>query len=539
MKKYRKVYRMRKILSLAFSMFIQLYWYKLIKKRESEWEELWVRLGQRFHQTLIELEGVLIKVGQFLSIRADLLPSSFINQIKDLVDKVPPSNWESIKKVIETEWDCPLEKHLDTIDKEAIASASIGEVYQAHLKDGAKVAVKVQRPSIESIIQTDFRSLAIIIWFVHNFMPVPRGFINFKVLYQELKQVIENELDFNKEMENLLYFQNRFKDMDGITIPKVYTELCTSKVLVMEWVDGVKITDTHALEEQSIHRKELAKQLINLFLPQWLEPGLFHADPHAGNILLSREGQIILLDFGMVGEISAQDAKSFQGLVESLLAKDYGKVVDYLSRLEFLLPGADVKLVEKLLPEMLTFDLMKMKGIDILAFKKEMTDIIQTLPIQVPSRFIFLGRSFVTVEGMLRWILPKDDVYEFAQPLFLDWLNKQGTSRLKLIWKWVHAQPLFKIFYSIIDFLQTPQHLENLKEIEQRRQFRFTMYENQKRELFHITALGFIGSLVGDYVHNATILHISIGVIGIGLVGYGIIHYKQKKWMRYMQTKGR
>ena len=162
-----KWFRMWKILSFAFAMSIQVYWFRIRKKSDMEWDKLWGKLGRQFRQTLFELEGLLIKVGQFLSIRKDLLPSGFIDQIQDLVDQEPPSPWAEIKHVLEREWGGPVENVLLSIETKAVASASIGEVYRGKLKDGTEVAIKVQRPSISSIMQTDFRSLAIIIWFVN------------------------------------------------------------------------------------------------------------------------------------------------------------------------------------------------------------------------------------------------------------------------------------------------------------------------------------------------------------------------------------
>src|SRR5690606_27988246 len=305
-----------KILSMAFFIFSRMYWFKFRKKPQDEWNKIWEEVGTKFRKTLFELEGLLIKVGQILSTRADLLPKPFIKQIQDLTDQVPPSNWEDIENILVETWAAPIHEIFDSVETTAIASASIGQVHKGVLKNGEKVAIKVQRPHIQSILQTDFRTFAIIIWFAEHFVPVPKGFINFKVLFQEIKQVIERELDYTKEQQTLELFRRRFKDMNGLIIPKTYPEYCSSRVLVMEWVEGVKISDVQDFYDKD--KKALAQKLIEIFLPQWLEPGLFHADPHPGNVLLSKEGEIILLDFGMIGEISNNDAIHFQGLIESV-----------------------------------------------------------------------------------------------------------------------------------------------------------------------------------------------------------------------------
>jgi predicted unusual protein kinase regulating ubiquinone biosynthesis (AarF/ABC1/UbiB family) len=527
----RKLYRMWKVISFAVSVVIRVYWYRIRKKPAQDKDELWGRIGKQFRETLFELEGLLIKVGQFLSIRGDLLPNGFVKQIEDLVDQVPPSPWEEIKKVLEREWDGAIDDKLGSVDSEVVASASIGEVYRGVLKDGTKVAIKVQRPTIKSIVSTDFRSLSIIIWFVRHFAPVPRGFINFKMLYQELKQVIERELDFHKEMETANHFHKRFQSIHGLKIPKVYPELCTSQVLVMEWVDAVRITDIDFIDQYQINRDELAQRLFRVFLPQWLEPGVFHADPHAGNVLIKSDGTLVLLDFGMVGEISKKDAANFQGLLETILLKNYPKAVEVLVDLGFLLPDADSKMVEKLLAEALTFNFANLKEMDIFAVKKEMNDMVKTLPIQVPTRFVFLGRSFVTVEGILRTLCPKKETIKIMEPPFKDWLNHSDTNKWKLILKWIQSQPVFQLFHSISNLVQAPGKYLEMKETQEQRGFSFTIYENQKKQAFILEVFGLVGVFSGVYLDVPMIWEGSAVLIGISFIGYAICSRKQRKWL--------
>ncbi|MEH7110722.1 ABC1 kinase family protein [Bacillus sp. JJ1764] len=284
MKTKSKMARASKVLSLFFGIFLQIYWYKIRKKPKAEWDHLWERIGERFRNTLFDLEGLLIKIGQILSTRADLLPNTFIKQIEDLTDQVPPSNWSEIEEILEKEWGNKFHQNFQSIEKVAIASASIGEVYKGVLKGGTEVAIKVKRPNIDSVIQTDFRILSFIIWFADHFIPMPKGFINFRVLFKELKQVIERELDYSKELDTILFFQERFKVMEQVKIPNVYPELSTSDVLVMEWVDGIRLTDLKALDKNKVSGEEMAQLLLKVFFPQWLEPGMFHADPHPGNV---------------------------------------------------------------------------------------------------------------------------------------------------------------------------------------------------------------------------------------------------------------
>jgi predicted unusual protein kinase regulating ubiquinone biosynthesis (AarF/ABC1/UbiB family) len=528
----RKWLRMWKILSFALSVLIRVYWYRILKKSEVERDKLWGEIGKEFRQTLFELEGLLIKIGQFLSIRADLLPGSFVNQIQDLVDNVPPSQWEDIKKVLEREWDEQIEDVMLSFDSKAVASASIGEVYRGHLKDGTEVAVKVQRPTIKSIIRTDFQSLAIIIWVAQHLAPVPKGFINFKLLFQELKTVVERELDFKKEMEAINYFRHRFAKFNRLEIPKVYPDLCTTQVLVMEWVEAVRITDVDFLEEFHIDREELSHRLFRVFIPQWLEAGVFHADPHAGNILVKADGTLILLDFGMVGEISKKDAANFQSLFEAILIKNYAAATEVLIDLGFLLPEANSKTIERMLKEAFSFDLNQLKEMDLFKVKKELTDMIKALPIQVPTRFIFLGRSFVTIEGMLHTINPNQEFLELAKPPFIEWLNQSNQNKWKLALKWVNSQPIFKIFHSINDLLETPKSIIASQQMQQQREFYFSIYENQKKQMFSLVILSLIGIFSGLYLKQPVIWHISSGIGGVSLIYYVVCSVKQRRWLK-------
>jgi predicted unusual protein kinase regulating ubiquinone biosynthesis (AarF/ABC1/UbiB family) len=525
---------MWKILSFAFSMFLQVYWYRFRKKSDTQWELLWEKLGRQFRQTLFELEGVLIKVGQLLSIREDLLPKSFISQIQDLVDQVPPSPWEDIQCVLEKEWGKPIDNVLLSIETTAVASASIGEVYRGKLKDGTNVAIKVQRPSIPSIMRTDFRSLAVIIWFAQYFAPIPKEFINFRMLFNELKSVIGRELDFKKELATMKHFRERFESIQKLTIPTAYSDMSTSQVLVMEWIDGARITDSVFLSTNQIDKEALSKRLMHVFLPQWLEAGIFHADPHAGNVLVKADGTIVLLDFGMVGEISRKDAANFQNLMQAIFLKNYAQAAETLKNLGFLLPGADLKIIENLLKEVLLLDVSKIKEMDLFAVKKEMNDIIKLLPIQIPTRFIFLGRSFVTIEGILLTINPDKEMLDIIKPVFSDWVKQGSSNNWKSILQWLNALPIFKIFHSLQDLVETPQRILIQKETLQHRDFVFSVYENQKRHIFILSILAFVGIFCGLYLQWAILYKTSALLLSLSILFYIVSSWKQRNWLKRM-----
>ncbi|HJV32217.1 MAG TPA: AarF/ABC1/UbiB kinase family protein, partial [Bacillales bacterium] len=249
-------------------------------------------------------------------------------------------------------------------------------------------------------------------------------------------------------------------------------------------------------------------------------------------VLIKSDGTLVLLDFGMVGEISKNDAVNFQSLLEAILLKNYPRSIEILMNLGFLLPEADTKVVEKLLAEALTFNLADLKDMDIFAVKKEMNEMVKSLPIQVPTRFVFLGRSFVTVEGILRTLCPTKDSIKIMEPAFKDWLNQSQTNKWKLILKWIQSQPVFQIFHTLSDLVHMPEKYLEMKETQQQRELTFIIYENQKKQTFILAVFGLIGVFSGVYLGEQMIWIGSTVILGASILAYAVSSRKQKKWLR-------
>lgn len=320
--------------------------------------------------------------------------------------------------------------------------------------------------------------------------------------------------------------------MDHLKIPTIFEELSTPRVLVMEWVDGFRITDHEVLQRNNIDSTELVQRLFQLFLPQWLESGMFHADPHSGNVLVQADGTLVLLDFGMVGEISKTDAANFQALLEGILLKNYAKSAEAFQNLGFLLPGANLKIIEKLIADAISFDLTQLKELDIFRVKKDMTDLLYSLPVQVPTRFVFLGRSFVTIEGIFYSLCPEKEPLDVLKPVFMNWLNNSDTNRWKLFFKYVQSLPVFQVAHSITSLIEKPQQFLELKELQQHREFQFTIFENKKKHSFILCITGILGGLFGVYEEINIIWQVSLGFVVLSLIGYIVSSWQQKKWMK-------
>ncbi|MBM7579804.1 ABC1 kinase family protein [Jeotgalibacillus terrae] len=277
-------YRIYKIVTMAVKFFLQVYFFnRRYRGRwdpsvEKKWSDLAGKQAREYKQTSLKLEGLMIKVGQFLSTRADIMPRSFILELEGLTDRVPPVPWEKAKEVIESEWNTDYGSMVHKISEKPVASASIGDVYHAWLHNGDSVAIKVQRPGIDFIIRTDFKALKIVIWLAKKFTNFGKQ-ADLDALYDEMVSVIGDELNFKKELQNGVAFGERFKDTEGVIVPRYYEEYTTRRVLVMEWIEGSKITDLSFLDKHSLNREDLAERLLLLFVDQLLNEGMFHADP--------------------------------------------------------------------------------------------------------------------------------------------------------------------------------------------------------------------------------------------------------------------
>lgn len=428
------IYRIYRIVWMSVKFFTQV---TLFQRRykgrftpavNEKWERLVTRQAKEYKRTALKLGGLMIKMGQFLSTRADIMPPSFIAELEGLTDRVPAVPRARAIELLEQEWNAV---HTDTImnlSDKPVASASIGEVYKGILKDGTPVAVKIQRPDIERILRADFRAMKIVIWLAKRFTAFGKQ-INFNLLYSEMVNTIGAELNFLQELRNGRSFADRFASMPGVRFPVYYDEFSTRRVLVMEWIEGARITDLAFIDANGINRRDLSERLFRLFLEQVLEGGQFHADPHGGNILIKPDGTIVLIDFGMVGSISKEEARSVLKVVEGVLLKQYDRVLDGLEELRFLLPQADRRLLADAIARVVAAyeseELTQMDSFVVDRLLDDLKGIVRTQPVQLPAEFAFFGRAVSTFIGVLHVLDPKVDLLAIARPRVLEWATTQ------------------------------------------------------------------------------------------------------------------
>lgn len=433
------LYRVVRIVWMAIKFFVQVYWFgrrhpkPWSENEHKQFERLVAKQAQQYRLLALSLEGLMIKLGQFLSTRADIMPQAFLHELEYLVDQVPPVAWESVSAILDEEWK---PAHPDAaarpqINPEPVACASIGVVYRGVLQTGDEVAIKVRRPGIDRIIRADFRALWIVMWLARRFTMLGKR-ADLRALYREMVAVISDELNFVKELQNGEYFRERYTTFAGVEVPRYFAEWSSRRVLVMEWMEGARVSDLAYLEEQRLDRKALASRLFTCFTEQLFQAGKFHADPHPGNLLVQPDGTIVILDFGMVGTIRPEDVLSIRDLIEGIVFEDAHKILASLEQLRFLLPTADRSVLEPVIMNLIAVyareDLRKFDEAVLDQILRDIQQTIQSQPIQLPSEFAFLGRALSTFVGVLHILDPGIDIAALGKPIIREWLQAHTRS---------------------------------------------------------------------------------------------------------------
>ncbi|MCQ6276924.1 AarF/ABC1/UbiB kinase family protein [Bacillus sp. V3B] len=538
--KYISLYRICTIVWLAVRIFIEIIFFRRRHRKnwtdqtDQKWEELLRRQAHRYKQKALHLEGVMIKLGQYLSTRKDMIPTAYIIELEGLLDQVTPVPWEKSKQVLEDEWKQPYTNVLHDLSPKPIASASIGEVYQGVLHTGEVVAVKIQRPKIGEIIYSDFRAVKIVLWMAKRFTKLENS-MDLSLFYREFVRVIGNELNFELELENGHYFQEKYKDFPEIEIPEYYPEFSTKRVLVMEWKEGNRVTDLDFLEKHQIDKYKLANVLIECFLGQLLEEGKFHADPHPGNIMVKSDGTLVLIDFGMVGVIKRQDAMHIRDIVIGIFLKDYEKVVDSIEAMRFLLPHADKREIERLLRILTeTYSENGLNANDTRVIEEIMRDIeklVNNQPIQLPSEYAFLGRAISTFIGILYSLDPKMDLLEMCKPIVLSWLkgNKEGTKTTVLNFVKSTLKPLISLPNQIQQVFDEPRKNREWQKASEKLKMKHEMVVSRKKDAFLLGLLSCVLVYVSFFFNQLYLLYGSSGLFLISMIYYirMLIHHRR------------
>jgi ubiquinone biosynthesis protein len=402
------------------------------------WSYLWLRFRARFHsdawvehalrqmnlrnarrieRAICSLQGLFIKVGQLISIMTNFLPEEFRAELEGLQDAVPPRPYADIEKRIREELGKTPDELFAHFERKPIASASIGQVHLARLHDGAKVAVKVQYPDIEEIVRRDLNTLRRIFRIVEWFIP----YQGLEDLYREIREIVLEELDYRAEADNAAKIAANFEGRTDVAFPRVVEQLSTTRVLVTHFENGVKITDKLGTKKLGLDRGQLARQVVEIYCQQIFTDGIYHADPHPGNLLVRpNEGAaptIVFLDFGAVAEIPANVRGGIAELIQGALTRDTRRIVAAMKQMGFVARGANEHVFEQVIEyfhdrfqETVSLDSLNLKdikfdpqkGLESVADLRKMDISLRELSenFHIPKELIVLERTLLLLMGL-------------------------------------------------------------------------------------------------------------------------------------------
>jgi predicted unusual protein kinase regulating ubiquinone biosynthesis (AarF/ABC1/UbiB family) len=394
----------------------------------------------------------LIKVGQFLSARADVLPEVITSELSGLQDEVPPEDFNAIRRLLESELGGSLAQKFADFEEVPLAAASLGQVHSARLlanmdnndRDWVEVVVKVQRPDIETVIATDLAALRTVGHWAMRYKPIRRR-ADIPALLAEFSRILYEEIDYLAEGRNAEAFAENFKDLSGVRIPGVVWSLTTRRALTLEDVYAIKITDYDQIKAAGVKLDEVAERVFDIYLYQIFENGFFHADPHPGNLFIepggsNEDGQIswnlTFVDFGMVGHVPPGARAGLRELAIGLATKDAARMVKSFQVLNVLLPSADLDLIAQ--ADAKVFERFWGKTMEELRevpfeemheFAKEFRELAYEMPFQVPQDIVFLLRTIAILSGICTGLNPNFNFWKSLTPYASKLLTEDGASR--------------------------------------------------------------------------------------------------------------
>lgn len=413
------------------------------------------RWARQFRALAIRMGGVLIKVGQFLSARVDVLPEAVTVELSGLQDEVPPEDFEAVRQLLESELGARIEERFTAFQSVPLAAASLGQVHRAALPGGEAVVVKVQRPGIDRLIRTDLSALRTVGGWLRRYPPIRRR-LDVDALLAEFTRVLHEEMDYLAEGRNAETFQANFAADPGVRVPAVHWSHTTARVLTLEDVYAIKITDYAAIAAAGIDRAEVADRLFHTYLKQIFEDGWFHADPHPGNLFVEPaspptpfapsplsqaeghrlgeggggggergegEWRLVFVDYGMVGRVPPGAKAQLREAVIAVGTQDAARLVRAYQGLGVVLPTADLSLLERAEAAMFArfwgktmAELRDMPMDEMRAFAHEFRQLLYEMPFQVPVDLVYLGRTVAILSGMCTGLNPDFNVWTGLAP---------------------------------------------------------------------------------------------------------------------------
>jgi len=477
---YRHLNRYRQILAILFKygfgdllellkieQYIEVGLQLISRNRRNRLEKL--SRAERVRMAFEELGPTYIKFGQVLSTRPDLVPVDFTRELSKLQDEVPSFAFNEVSKIIETELGSPPEELFDFIDEIPFASASIGQVHRAGLEDGETVAVKVQRPGIKKIIEVDLEIMLHLATLMERNIKEMALYRPVKIV-EEFARTLEKEIDYTIEAASMERIARHFLDDPTIYIPKVYRDTTTERVLTMELVDGIKVSEIERLEEAGLDRKIITARGADFYLKQIFNYGFFHADPHPGNIFILPDNVICLLDFGMTGSVDRQTREDFVDLIDSVVHRHESRATQVLLKLTSWDDEPDIRMLEKDVADFMGQHLYKpLEDIEIGKLLNHLLEVASRYRLMIPPDIFFMMKVLTTIEGVVLVLDPDFDMIAQAAPFI---------ERVKLarFYPGRIADDMIKLGSEMLQFIQQfPKDMLEITRLIRQRRISFKM----------------------------------------------------------------
>lgn len=387
--------------------------------------------ARNLRQALLALGPTFIKVGQFFSTRADLVPGEYLDELAKLQDQVPAFSIELAHSIIESEFGKPVSDLFAEFDSIPIASASLGQVHRAKLHSGEDVVVKVQRPSLDQLFEIDLGILGRVASFLQHKTPLGGDQRDFVSIYEECQRTLMLEVDYCNEGRNADTFRRKFRRDKLVRAPKILWRYCSPRILTMEYLPGIKISNFAALEAAGLDRSEIARRGAQCYLRQVLRDGFFHADPHPGNLAVTPDGVLIFYDFGMMGKLPDGTTEKLMLTFAGIVQQDAGLVVESMMALGALSDQSDLgpvrRSVQYMLSHYLSESLESQSEISMAKINDDLYELSQDQPFRFPASFTFVLRSLVALEALGKMLDPAFNLMSAAEPL-ADELMPKGHS---------------------------------------------------------------------------------------------------------------